>query len=163
MLLIVPGDEYNKTIIKSVKKISGKKVAYVTLNKTAPSLIERFKDKKIDIGDFVFVDVISRTIQETPKSKKQIEYIDSPSALTDIALSISKYIKHKFDYVVIDAMTNIRAYHSEDTCIKFISSIINKIRGTDTGLILFSLDVKAQESLIEQASMYVDDVVHIKK
>ena len=45
ILLLMSSEDYNKEIVDVVKKIDGKSVAYVTLNKTRDSLVELFKKK----------------------------------------------------------------------------------------------------------------------
>ena len=46
---------------------------------------------------------------------------------------------------------------------KFLSTIINKIRDGETKGVFFCLDVKEHEELIQEASMFVDKVLHYTK
>ena len=47
ILLLIPGMDYNLSIVDLAKQLSGKNVCYVTLNKTFDSLKELFKKNNL--------------------------------------------------------------------------------------------------------------------
>ncbi|HLC87166.1 MAG TPA: hypothetical protein VJH65_02750 [Candidatus Nanoarchaeia archaeon] len=163
LLLIVSGLEYNDRIVKVMKVLSGKSVAYVTLNKTNDSLKELFKKKKVDITNLVFVDAISKTFKKAPEQAESVFYCSSPGSLTELSLIITKFLKHDFDYIIFDSLTNLAPYQKRDIIIKFLSSLANKIKSSKTKAIFYALDVKDGKELIQQASVYMDNVINAEE
>lgn len=163
ILYIMPSKKYNSEMIKVIKGMKNKNVAYITLNKTSDSLKELFKKKKVKIENLVFVDAISKTIKKTSNQGDQVYYCSSPGALTELSLIITKFLRHNFDYIIFDSLTNLLIYQKKSPVAKFLSSIINKIKETDTKAVFYALDMDEQEQLIKQAQMFVDKVVEKKR
>jgi len=163
ILLIMDSAEYNSEIISIVKKLDGKNIAYVTLNKTKDSLVELFKKNKIKTGNIVFIDAISKTIKSVPEQSDGVYYVSSPGALTELSLVISKFVRHNFDYLIFDSLTNLLVYESKAPVGKFVSSLVNKIKESKTKAIFYALSVKEQESLIKESGMFVDKVIDLDK
>lgn len=161
ILLIMSSSEYNKEIVDVVKKINNQSIVYVTLNKTYDSLVELFKKKKINTDNIVFIDAISKTIKTAPDQAENVYYISSPGALTELSLAISKFIKHNFDYLIFDSLTNLLIYESKAPVAKFVSSIVNKVKESKTKAVFYALSAKEQELLIKQCGMFVDKVIKL--
>ena len=161
MLLVMPSSSYNKEIIKVMKQLSGKKVIYVTLNKTYESLIEIFKKNKIDTNNVIYVDAISKTIKNKPKKVDNCCYISSPGALVELSLIITKLLKHNFEYLIFDSLNSLLVYEKKTPVAKVLQNLINKIKQSDTKAIYYALYVRDKESLIQESSMFVDKVIKI--
>ncbi len=162
VLTLVKSVSYNHIIADVAKKLSKKKLCYVTLNKTSESLQELFYKKKANMENIKFIDCISKTLR-TVKDTKSTTYLSSPGALTEIALTISKHLQEEFDYLIFDSLTNLLVYEKKAPVAKFVSSIVGKIKLNNTRAVFFALDTKEQSALIEQSSMYVDKVIKIKQ
>ena len=161
ILLIMSSVDYNKEIVDVVKKLSGKNIVYVTLNKTRDSLIELFKKNKIKTENIVFVDAISKTIKSVPDQSEGVYYVSSPGAMTELSLVISKFIKHDFNYLIFDSLTNLLVYESKAPVAKFVASLVNKVKESKTQAIFYALSVKEQEALIKESGMFVDKVIDL--
>lgn len=162
VLLLMPGTEYNEIIVNVLKKLNGN-ICYVTLNKTSDSLRELFKKKKIKTENLVFIDAISKTIKDVPDQGDGVYYVSSPGALTELALVIEKFIRHKFDYLIFDSLTNLLVYESKAPVSKFVSTLVNKIKQVNTKAVFYALSVKDQETLIKESGMFVDKVLNLDK
>lgn len=163
ILLIMPSTDYNKDIVDVVKKLSSKNIAYITLNKTKDSLVELFKKNKVKVENIVFVDAISKTIKSVPDQSEGVYYVSSPGALTELSLVISKFIRHNFEYLIFDSLTNLLVYENKAPVAKFVSSLVNKIKESKTQAIFYALSVKEQEALIKESGMFVDKVIDLDK
>lgn len=161
ILLLVPSLDYNKLVVENIKKLSSKKVCYITLNKTFDSLKENFIKNKVNIKNIVFVDAISKTIKEVPSQAKSVYYLQAPNSLTEISIQITNFIRHDFDYIIFDSVTNLLIYQKKAPVSKFLSAIVNKIKDSKTKAVFYSLDSKTHEVLIEETSMFVDNVIKI--
>ena len=115
------------------------------------------------MDNILFIDAISKTIKNVPDQAKGVYYLNSPNSLTEISLQVSSLTRHNFDYIVFDSLTNLLIYQGKAPVAKFLSTIINKIRDSKTRAVFYCLDVKEHEELIEEASMFVDKVLHYKK
>lgn len=158
-LLLMQNSDYNTEMIKVAKALAGKSICYVTTNKTFDSLIEDFKKKKVNTEKMVFVDAISKSLKKVPDSADQVYYVSNPGALTELSLVISKFLRHEFDYMVFDSLTNLMTYTKENTSIRFVKSLIDKVKKSKTKAIFYCMDIKDHEGLIKQASMAVDKVI----
>ena len=163
MLMIVPSGEYNQYIIEFVKQLSKKSVCYVTLNKTFESLVEVFRKNGVHTQNVVFIDAISKTMKQMPDQTENCFYCTSPAALTELSITIDTFLRHNFDYIVFDSLTNLLVYQKGAPVSKFVSSLVNKVKGSKTRAVFYALGMKEQESLIQEASMYVDNVIDIGK
>lgn len=161
ILLLMAGTDYNDLIVSNMKKLSGKSICYVTLNKTSDSLKELFKKNKIDISDLVFVDGISKTIKNVPDQADSVYYVSSPGSLTEISLVIDKFLRHNFNYLIFDSLTSLLVYESKSPVSKFVSSLVNKIKQSSTKAVFYSLSVKEQDALIKESGMFVDKVLDL--
>ena len=162
-LALVPSMEYNNVIVDMVKPLAKKNVCYVTLNKTYDSLKELFSKKSVDVKNIVFIDAISATIKDVPDQTTGCYFVSSPSALTELSLVISKFIRHGFDYLIFDSLTNLMIYEKKAPVAKFLSTIVNKIKESKTKAVFYSLSMDEHQELIKECSMFVDEVIDISK
>tara|TARA_Y100000310_G_scaffold345846_1_gene471148 strand:+ start:40209 stop:40745 length:537 start_codon:yes stop_codon:yes gene_type:complete len=162
-LMLISSTEYNKNIVEVMSNFSGKKVCYVTLNKTYDSLKELFKKNKINLKNVVFVDAISKTIKSVPAKTKDCYFVHSPGALTDLSLTIGKLIKQDFEFLIFDSLTNLMIYEKKAPVAKFLSSLVNKIKGTEVKAIFYSLSMNQHSELIQECSMFVDSVIDMTR
>ncbi|MBT3691550.1 hypothetical protein HOG16_04905 [Candidatus Woesearchaeota archaeon] len=158
ILLTMDSAEYNKIMINSIKSLSTGTVCYVTTNKTFDALKETFKKSKIIMKNIVFIDAISKTIKKTPSQKENVYYVSSPGALTELSLVIDKFLRHEFNYLIFDSITNLNIYNKTPICAKFMTSLINKIKKGKTKAIFYAIGSKENE-LINQVGTYVDKVI----
>ncbi len=161
ILLLVPGTQYNPLTENIAKQLSGKKVAYISLNKTFPAIKEEFEKLKINITNFLFVDAISKTIRQVEDSPQCI-YVSSPAALTKIAIAISEMLAKGVDYLIFDSLTNLIIYQEKAPVAKFLSNTTTKIKTTKTKALFYALSIKEQDALIQEASMFVDRVIDLR-
>ena len=163
ILLIMSSDNYNKSSIDVTKPLTDGSVCYVTLNKTYSAIKENLEKSKINLTNIVFIDAISKSIQQKAKQTENCYFISSPGALTEMSLTISKFIKHDFNYIIFDSLSNLMIYEKKAPVAKFVSSLVNKIKGSKTKAVFFAVSVKEQDALIKETSMFVDKVINLEK
>ena len=119
--------------------------------------------QKIKTDKIVFIDAISKTIKTVPDQTDGCYYVSSPGALTELSIAIDRFLRHGFDYIVFDSLTNMLIYEKKAPVAKFVASLVNKIRNTKTRAVFYALSVQEQQALIEEAGMFVDKVVKLGK
>ncbi len=164
VLALIPSIEYNKHLVKMVKELSKEgSICYVTLNKTFDSLIELFEKKRINVKNIVFVDAITKTFRHVPDQTEKVYFCSSPEALTEISIAINKLLEHNFKFLIFDSLTNLIIYAEREPVAKFIASLINKIKTSNTRAIFYAVRIEEQKELINEASMFVDKVIELEK
>lgn len=163
ILLLISSMKYNEVITDIAKNLSDKSICYVTLNKTHDSLIEIFTKKKININHIVFIDAISKTIKNVSDQADGCYFVNSPGALTELSLAISKFLNHEFDYLIFDSLTNLLIYQKKALVTKFISELVNKIKESKTKTIFYALNVKKHEELIQETRIFIDKIIDLDK
>ena len=158
VLLVMPGTEYNEVVVDTMKQLSGN-ICYVTANKTYDSLKELFVKNKVNVENVVFIDAISKSLKKVPDQGESVYYVSSPGALTELSLVVDKFLKHEFDYLVFDSITNLVTYQKVDMCAKFLTSLVDKIKKTKTKAVLYAIGSVKKDAIIDKVAMYVDSVV----
>lgn len=158
VLFSMSSSEYNENIINVIKGLSGN-VCYITTNKTLDSLKEIFSKKKVNMKNIVFIDTISKAMMKVPSQSEGVYYVSSPGALTELSLVVKKFLKHDFDYLVFDAVTNLLTYQNGNMCSKFISDLVDKIKKSKTRAVFYAIESAENEAMISKVGTVVDKVV----
>ncbi len=160
LLIVVSPDKYNQLAVQTMKSLKGR-ICYVTLNKTYNALTETFKKNKIPLKNVIFIDAITKTVREVETQTDNCFCVSSPGALTELSLAITEFLKHEFDYIIFDSITNMMIYEKKGAVEKFLSSLVIKIKATKTKAIFYALPIKEQEEIIKDASLFVDKVISL--
>jgi archaellum biogenesis ATPase FlaH len=163
VLVLVPATDYSELILSTVKKLSGHRVCYVTLNKTYSSMQDLFKKNKVDMSAIAFIDGITKTINHAPEATEDCIYVSSPGALTELSITITQMLKLKFDYIIFDSITNLLIYQQSGNISKFMSGIMNKIRETESKAVFYSVNTEESSKTVKECCMFVDHVVDLNK
>ena len=163
ILLLMKGSDYSKSSIDIVKKLRGGSICYVTLNRTSDSLRELIKKNKVNVKNIVFIDAITKTLKASPNQADGVLFVESPAALTEISLAISKLLAHGFQYLLFDSITNLLIYQQKAPVALFVSNIVNKVRQSKTKAVFYALQSGEQQALIEECGMFVDKVINLGK
>ena len=110
-----------------------------------------------------FIDAITNTLKQTEPQTEGCYYVKSPGALTDLAIAINKFVRHGFDYVIFDSISNMLIYQEKAPVAKFLANIITNIRAGKTKAVFYALSVKKHEDVIGEAGMFVDKVIDLGK
>jgi KaiC/GvpD/RAD55 family RecA-like ATPase len=162
ILVISEGDYYGE-ILNRLKQLSGKSVCYVTLNKTQKALREDFKKNKIDMSKMIIIDAISKTVKPNQKVEKNCFFVSSPGALTELAISIKKFLDYGFEYLIFDSLNSLLVYREAPVVKRWVSSIMRKIRESNTQGIFYMLNLDDQQDLIKETKSFVDKILNLGK
>jgi len=161
VLLLMETVGYNDIMGEVMKNLSGKSICYVTSNKTYDSLKETFQKNKINTDNVVFIDAISKSLKKVPDSSDGVYYVSNPGALTELDIVIGKFLRHEFDYLIFDSLTNLITYSKQGSVSKFVKSLIEKVKKGKTSAVFYCMQIKEHEPLIKQTSMAVDKVLKV--
>lgn len=157
----MPSIKYNDIITMIPKQLSEKRICYVTLNKAFDSLKDLFGKEDINLKNIVFIDAITRSIMKA-ENTDECYFVSSPQALTELSIVITEFIQYKFDYIIFDSLSTLLIYQkSEESAIRFISNIVNKIKASGCKGIFYALDIKEHKSMIEESFMVMDKILYL--
>ncbi len=161
ILSIFDKSYYNESIYEVLKELKGKKICYVSLNKTAENLENSFKFHKLPTDKMFFIDTVSRGIGKS-YDKGNTLFVSSPAALTELSIFITESLRlGKFEVVLFDSLSTLNIYRMEDRATqRFTSSVINKIKSSKKQGIFTCLEEDADSDLIKNSFMYVDKVLY---
>lgn len=161
LLLLMPGIEYSEIVIDMVKQLSSESLCYVTLNKTCKSLRELFKKNGVNTDNIAFIDGISNTFMEVCSQTDGCYFVSSPSALTELSVTISRIMKHGFKHMIFDSLTSLTVYEKKASVARFMSTVANRVRSSNTKAVFYALKMKEQGEFITECEMYVDKVIEL--
>ncbi len=97
-----------------------------------------------------------------PKSQKDVEFVSSPSALTEISLAITKCIGQGYLLVIIDSLSTFMIYHKPEILNRFLHSLSNKIREAEGELILTTSIEDKNSDVFRKVSVLMDKTLSLK-
>jgi len=121
VLFVSPSEKYSVFLEKivSLHLKSKKKLGLISLNKTYSNLSNDLKKKKINADNILFIDCVSQKEGKTEK-KKNVIYVSSPQAYTDINITTKKVILANIDANISIGDPN---FHVIDDCQKVLDGI----------------------------------------
>ncbi|HJX05087.1 MAG TPA: hypothetical protein VJ461_00080 [Candidatus Nanoarchaeia archaeon] len=162
VLIVFPKSRYMDNLTEVIRAVdaSSKKVCYVSLNKPYSSIIASLKTNNLSTDKYFFIDVLTSTVK-TPEPADNCEFVQSPSALTDIGLAFTKAIQEKnCDNVLFDAISTLAIYKDIGEIIKFTQNLMTKARVGGVKSVYIALKEDSAE-LVKDLTMFVDGVVEL--
>ncbi|MDE1797830.1 MAG: hypothetical protein KGH63_00300 [Candidatus Micrarchaeota archaeon] len=163
LLLIVQSADYQAEVVRSVRSLAGKRICYVTLNKTCASLHELFKREKIDLESIVFVDTVSSALHQTPARTKNCHFTTSPLLLSEVFGTITRLDLANFDCLIFDSLTNLAAYDNNAALLNFFFNLTSHARESGTSAVFYALQNPSNEAVIRDLSKFVDKVLSVER
>lgn len=161
VVFVIPVAKYSDCINEITSSVTeaSKNIIYVTLNKPYKVLADSFSKQGIDLGKIHFIDGISGTVKADDNCK--VTFVASPKALTELSIEITESMKDGIDAIIFDSVSTLLVYEEASTVVKFMHSLIAKIRESNKNCIITSLLDDADKSLLKDIGMFVDKVVEL--
>lgn len=141
-------------IIAEMSKIYSD-ICYITLNRPYQTMLKDFAARKIDPKKFVFIDAVSGG----GKNAEKVIFVQSPKSLTDISIDMSGLLGKKTESFIFDSLSTLLIYEDSTTSIKFVHSIVSKVRTADKRLVFMSLKEDSETDMMKDINMFVDKIV----
>jgi len=134
----------------------------VSANRPYINLLNIYKRNQIDVDKVCIVDLISKN-QNAHVEAENVMFIESASSLTDISLSVNKYIK-KFEgnkFVFIDSLNTMLIHNEPYVFARFIHSVLTRMRLNGVGGVMVSLTDKTNREVRAEIAQLCDKVIKI--
>jgi len=165
VVLIIPNEEYTQKIVDVAKYFADnyKATCYTSLNKLYDALTNSLKEVKVDISKFLFIDAITKSANPNAQEAPNSIFVSSSSALTELSIAINKALDSgQIEGFLFDSLSTLLIYNKSDVVCKFVHTIINKIKASNTTAIFTALEGDTQSALLKEIGMFVDKVIHYK-
>ncbi len=159
----VPQSNYEdglEEVVSSVFAVS-KSICFVAMNKPYATLGTMFKAKGLDLGKVTFIDCVTGRVSKD--KTYNVVSVSSPKALTELSITMSQTMKKDFDFIIFDSLSTLLVYGDSITAIKFVHSIVSKIRETKKKMIFMVLKEDSATDLMKDISMFVDKIIPVGK
>ena len=156
---MVPQSKYVETInYIMVSVVKSGRLCYVTLNKPYAIMEKEFKEFQIDTKDVEFIDCVSGSAAD--KQGKAV-FVSSPRALTELSITISGMLAKNINSMLFDSLSTLLIYHEQGMAIKFVHSMISKVRATEKKCVFLLLEEDAKSEMMKDVTMFADKVVYL--
>ena len=94
VVFVIKNSKYSSKISQITKNLSemSKKVCYISLNKPYANLVKMINKLKIAEDKIVVVDCVTKKVT-SPKDTKNVVYVSSTQAFTEINITVNKVLK----------------------------------------------------------------------
>ena len=123
---------------------------YVTLNTPIANLVDTLEKASINIENTYFIDGVTKTTESEAIESEHCRYLESPRDVVDLSILIDELlskIQHPKKVVVIDSISTLMVYNSEQAIKQFAHSITGKIKSKNASGIIIASDDTDNEAL----------------
>ncbi len=134
----------------------------VSANRPYINLLNVYNRNNIDTSKLLIVDLISKN-QNADRDMDNVIFIENASSLTDISLSINKYLKklNGRKFVFFDSLTNMLIHNEPYVFARFIHSILTRMRLNNVGGVMISITDTANKEIRSEIAQLCDKVIKI--
>jgi hypothetical protein len=156
-LKAIDHDSYSLGLIKT---LAGKKICYVSLNRTYHSLENLFMKFNIDTKNIFYLDGISNSVKETKSENiDKCHFVTFPEATKSLIEEIGNFLEKGGEYIVFDSVTDLLIFNSRGESNKLTLDILDKVKENKSKIILIALKGERTKDFIEQVRSVVDDII----
>ena len=165
ILVLAQGEnlEDNTTdIVKELMK-KGTSCLYVTINQPYKRMLHLLEKKKIDTKKIFFIDCITKTSGGKAEENDNVYYLDSPSSLTDLDISINEGLDSIEGKKILffDALSTLLIYSKPGPFAKFTHSVMTRIKSSDTKGIFVIVEGEIDDDILSQIEQFSDTTINI--
>ena len=157
VLVLMKENQYEKKLALVVKNLGTENyVCYVCLSRPYTSIVSYLEERGINIGKFVFIDVLASHYQ-TPAPSPNCIYLKSPDKLEDIQEAISKCVQERScKAIIFDTISSLLMYQQNFEVIKFTHQITTEEMHQDINKIFLVL--KESKMLDNYSDSFIKDL-----
>jgi len=153
LLVLTSVEELQTKINAEVKELNSDVGIFISLNKTQKSTEEIFKKNGIDVDKIFFIDCVT-----SEKARDDVLHIkpDDLDTLSEATITFIKDIDGN-KFLVIDALSTLLIYNSENKVAKFVKDITSYASSNNVQVVAFSPKTQGEE-LLNKIFNFFDEV-----
>lgn len=163
IILVEKLSEYTLLNERLVKYFVDKnmKGIYVTVNKSAMDLVEKFGASKIAADNIVFLDAVSALSGKKEKQGPNFKYTTSPKDLVELSMALEDEVKkigEEKKFIILDSISILLVYNKEKAVEKFVHSLARKTRSWNSQTI-FLVGASTKKEIIDMLAQFCDSAI----
>lgn len=165
ILFIIPNTTYQSELLQISKSVADNydRIAYISVNRPTENIREIFREENIDTKKFLFIDAISKGVKPDI-TDHGILFINSPKNFEKFKTELNQILdKEKVECLIFDSLSTLLVYQDQNNIIKFAHDLITKLMIAKASGIFSCLSEDVDSAVINDISMFVDEVVDISK
>ncbi len=164
VLVVLPPESYNDSLLSFIKKTDDKNTCYLAFGESCESLMRGFEQRGIKSEGIFFLDCISKQ-EGLDTGEKKHAFLDSPTDLVEIQEAAKLALGKNFTYFVLDSLNFLYLHNSdkEREAINFVQKLVDEIRRTNTKAVFFASDIEEHAPFVKEISMLVDKTLNLSE
>jgi len=164
VLIETSAEKSFETGLASIKILTDKNYNGVIVSASRPyvNLVSIYQQNNIDIKKISIIDCISKS-QKADLEADNVMFLENVSDLTNISLSIGKYIKtipgKKF--IFVDSITTMLIHNKPKVFSRFIHGILTRMRLNGVSGLLISLEDETNREVRAEIAQLCDKVIKV--
>jgi hypothetical protein len=160
-LVILPSRGYKDLtmdILKVLTKKNKMEGAYVAMNSPYKVVNNLMKKNALKPDKLLFVDCVTAKDQKVDNCI----FLRSLESLTHIGICLEPIYKiKKHEFIFLDSLNALSAYHGEKTIIRFVRFLIERMREHDLVGVIVALEEKTDKGIIGELAPLCDKVIDL--
>jgi len=165
IMVITSGEELMRTNIQIVKTVMKNKslCLYVAINQPYSRLKRILEKGKINTDRVFFIDCITETSGGKAKRISNCLFVNSPSSLTELSLSITQALQAMpgKKFLFVDALSTLVIYNSPNSLAKFSHFLITRVKLLGLAGIFMVVQKEMEEMLLSQIKQFCDKIIKL--
>lgn len=155
LLVVLNEEQYGRMygLVKYIKK-TNERACYVCISRPYEDIVRELEERKIDTGNFIFIDVLSSHYKIHDPMKNCI-FLPSPADTESIRDAIMKAIENGCSEVILDAVSALLEYNGADSILHFTNGLV---LGNGKNVKKVFVVLKESGLLTEDIDMLVNDL-----
>ncbi|PKK85653.1 MAG: hypothetical protein CVT48_04545 [Thermoplasmata archaeon HGW-Thermoplasmata-1] len=130
---------------------------YITATRPYEGLANFFSARGTDLNRLFFIDCISQHLGiSDPSIPSNVRYVQTPTMLEFVSLYADDALRTRDpSFVILDSLSSLLIYNSEDAVRKFLHALANKMRQKGIKIYIISMEDKHPASFF----VFCDEIV----
>ncbi len=165
ILLETSAEKSLEATLGAIKHMTEQDYSGIVLSASRPysNMSEHCKKNKINEKNLKFLDSVSKAAGQTGKDTDSVCYLEHPSALTSISLSLAESLRkmkgNKF--VLMDSVNSMLIHNKPEIFVQFAHHLMTEMRMKNASGILLSLHNETDKKVRSELAELCDKVVQI--
>ena len=159
VLAIMPEKNFeaaNMGLVKYLVHELGYHGAYVAMNKPYHNVSKTMQQSNIDHNKILFIDCVSG---QKAKAQNAV-FLNSMESLTQIGICLDPIYKNRdLSFIFLDSLDAMSVYHDTKVVIRFVRSMIERMREYGMSGVMLGLREETDRQLINELAVVCDKVI----
>ncbi len=165
MLFIKERYKLDDVALQLFNRIKNKKFKLVYVTASLPSKVIQEKIESIKLDDYFIIDSVSSSISSDLSPTEKSIFLKSPADLTEIGISLEGILRKYQNtlFIVIDSLTSLLIYNSENEILRFVHFTSSLAREKKSKLVFIVLENNGvSKGFLDKIRSFIDEEAFIE-